>query len=302
MIKKESLIKKVSTSAKISIKEATKAYETILKESPSFRTQTLKDKRASLKKAPFKKVEVIKEIPVAIVKTIEKIKKVEVIKEIPVEVLVEVIKEVTLIKEVEIPVEVISDKATFAKLKKENKSILNQQADLEAEIKKLEAAIKRLQKKLDEKPKEIIHEVEVIKEVEKVIVKEVEVIKEYDMKEMMAMLKKAATKQGARKVVGETTTKGASKIVDRREVGSRDKLTKIEGIGPKIQELLNQAGIYSFKHLADTAVPKLSKILENAGSRFQMHNPGTWPKQSKMAADGAWEQLKKWQDELDGGK
>jgi len=33
-----------------------------------------------------------------------------------------------------------------------------------------------------------------------------------------------------------------------------------------------------------------------------MHNPGTWPKQSKMAADGAWEQLKKWQDELDGGK
>ena len=302
MIKKESLIKKVSTSAKISIKEATKAYETILKESPSFRTQSVKDKRGSLKKASFKKVEVIKEIPVPIIKTIEKIKKIEVIKEVPVEVLVEVIKEVTLVKEVEVPVEVISDKATFAALKKENKALLNKHTELEAEIKKLLAANKRLQKKVDEKPKEIIHEVEVIKEVEKVIVKEVEVVKQYDMKEMMAMLKKAATKKGTRKVVGETTTKGESKIVDRREVGSRDKLTKIEGIGPKIQELLNQAGIYSFKQLADTAVPTLSKILEDAGSRFQMHNPGTWPKQSQMAADGAWDKLKKWQDELDGGK
>jgi len=32
-----------------------------------------------------------------------------------------------------------------------------------------------------------------------------------------------------------------------------------------------------------------------------MHDPTTWPAQSKMAADGDWDGLKKWQDELDGG-
>ncbi|MEJ6796117.1 MAG: 50S ribosomal protein L21, partial [Flavobacteriales bacterium] len=28
----------------------------------------------------------------------------------------------------------------------------------------------------------------------------------------------------------------------------------------------------------------------------------TWPAQAKMAAEGKWDELKKWQDELDGGK
>ncbi len=30
--------------------------------------------------------------------------------------------------------------------------------------------------------------------------------------------------------------------------------------------------------------------------------PGTWPEQAKMAAEGKWDELKKWQDELNGGK
>ena len=30
--------------------------------------------------------------------------------------------------------------------------------------------------------------------------------------------------------------------------------------------------------------------------------PGTWPEQAKMAHEGRWDELKKWQDELDGGK
>jgi len=30
-------------------------------------------------------------------------------------------------------------------------------------------------------------------------------------------------------------------------------------------------------------------------------NPGSWPKQAKMAADGKWDELEKWQNEHDGG-
>jgi len=30
-------------------------------------------------------------------------------------------------------------------------------------------------------------------------------------------------------------------------------------------------------------------------------NPGSWPKQAKMAADDKWDELAKWQDEHKGG-
>jgi len=79
-------------------------------------------------------------------------------------------------------------------------------------------------------------------------------------------------------------------------------LTKIEGIGPKINGLLNDAGIHTFRQLSETKVEVIKGILERAGKRYQMHNPATWPAQSAMAADGRWDDLKKWQDELDGGR
>lgn len=82
----------------------------------------------------------------------------------------------------------------------------------------------------------------------------------------------------------------------------KDKLRKIEGIGPKIEQLCFNNGIYTFRDLANTKVSVLLHILKEGGSRFRMHNPATWPKQSEMAANGEWDALKKWQDKLDGGK
>ncbi|MBK9422152.1 MAG: 50S ribosomal protein L27 [Flavobacteriales bacterium] len=81
-----------------------------------------------------------------------------------------------------------------------------------------------------------------------------------------------------------------------------DDLKKVEGIGPKIAELFNEAGINSFAELAATSVDKLKGILEAAGSHFASHDPGTWPKQAELAAAGKWDELKTWQDELNGGK
>jgi predicted flap endonuclease-1-like 5' DNA nuclease len=82
----------------------------------------------------------------------------------------------------------------------------------------------------------------------------------------------------------------------------KDDLKIVEGIGPKIEELCNAAGIYSFAELAETAPSKIKEILEAAGSRFQMHDPTTWPDQAALARDGKWDELKKWQDELNKGK
>lgn len=83
---------------------------------------------------------------------------------------------------------------------------------------------------------------------------------------------------------------------------AKDDLRKVEGIGPKIAELLNNAGINTFAQLGATEVDRIKEILAEAGSRYAAHNPGTWPRQAQMAADGKWDELKVWQDELDGGK
>jgi predicted flap endonuclease-1-like 5' DNA nuclease len=81
-----------------------------------------------------------------------------------------------------------------------------------------------------------------------------------------------------------------------------DDLKKIEGVGPKIAELLIAAGIATFDALSKAKADKIKAILTAAGSRYTMHDPTTWPKQAKLAAAGKWDELKKWQAELNGGK
>ena len=81
-----------------------------------------------------------------------------------------------------------------------------------------------------------------------------------------------------------------------------DDLKKIEGIGPKIASILNEAGIYTFHNLSQTPVDRLKGILASAGNRYKIHNPSTWPEQSALAAGGEWDRLKQLQDQLDGGR
>lgn len=81
-----------------------------------------------------------------------------------------------------------------------------------------------------------------------------------------------------------------------------DKLTTVEGIGPKIETLLNEEGISTFADLADAKIETLTAVLEKAGPRFKMHKPDTWPQQAALARDGKMDELKALQDELNGGK
>jgi predicted flap endonuclease-1-like 5' DNA nuclease len=76
----------------------------------------------------------------------------------------------------------------------------------------------------------------------------------------------------------------------------------IEGIGPKIEQLLKDAGINTWQHLAGASVEKIQEVLDNAGSRYKLANPSTWPKQAELAAGGKWDELKEYQDYLQGGK
>ena len=106
-------------------------------------------------------------------------------------------------------------------------------------------------------------------------------------------LKQPKTQKGskiAKKVKAEVveTSKKAPKM--KKEMASsksdiaRDDLKIIDGIGPKIETLINQAGIMTFERLAATGLEDLKAILEKAG--LKAHDPTTWKEQAKLAIAG----------------
>ena len=94
----------------------------------------------------------------------------------------------------------------------------------------------------------------------------------------------------------------AAKKAPAKKAAKGDDLKIIEGIGPKIAEVFNDAGIVSFQDLANADVAKLREILDAAGSQFAAHDPTTWPQQAELAALGKMDELKALQDELQGGR
>ena len=292
----------------------------------------------AVRTAKVQKVEVIKEVPVIAYKQV--IKRVKVIQEVPVEVIkevkvikevpIEVVKEIT--REVKVPVIKIKEvvkKVPVIKVKEVVKKVpvIEKVVDTK-EIDKLKAKIADLKSQLAAKPKTV----EVIREVPVEIIKEVEVVKQIDFASLAKMMKGMKKVEVSKTVVGESTVRGEEKIVERRELKpgtaatkvtgkatkakakskatttakatsqKKDDLTKIEGIGPKIAEILNNGGISTFKELAKSKISNLKGLLEKAGPKFQMHDPSTWTEQAALAADGKWNKLKTLQDNLDGGK
>jgi large subunit ribosomal protein L17 len=81
-----------------------------------------------------------------------------------------------------------------------------------------------------------------------------------------------------------------------------DDLTKIEGIGPKAAEALQEAGVKTFAKLSKSTPEELKEILEKSGGHFNALDPATWPEQAELAAAGKWDELKELQDKLVGGK
>ncbi len=88
----------------------------------------------------------------------------------------------------------------------------------------------------------------------------------------------------------------------KKAAAKADDLTLIEGIGPKIAEVFANAGIGSFADVAAKSADDLKAILAEAGDQFNTAVTDTWPQQAQLAADGKLDELKKWQEELDGGK
>lgn len=98
----------------------------------------------------------------------------------------------------------------------------------------------------------------------------------------------------------ETSFTGTTKTLEPKPEPTPEDLKRIEGIGPKIASLLQDAGIATFAQLAAANVERLREIL--AAANLRIADPGTWPEQAALSAAGDWEGLASLQSELKGGR
>ncbi len=77
-------------------------------------------------------------------------------------------------------------------------------------------------------------------------------------------------------------------------------LTIIEGIGPKVQSILNSHNIYSFSDLVQTTTDSMRQILKT--HKLSMIDPTTWAEQAHLVIENKMDELKALQVELKGGK
>jgi hypothetical protein len=104
------------------------------------------------------------------------------------------------------------------------------------------------------------------------------------------------------KKIAEIDAIWTERLAAASAVEPRDDLSRIEGIGPKIQTLLYDDRIFTFADLASAPVDRLKRVLRSGGERFKMHDPTSWPDQAKLAAEGRWDELEELQDILQGGR
>lgn len=88
-------------------------------------------------------------------------------------------------------------------------------------------------------------------------------------------------------------------VVEVAEKG-QDNLEIIEGIGPKIAEILKSAGITTFGQLSEMDSVKIKEIL--VASNLRVNDPTTWPEQARLADIGDMQALNKYQEQLRGGR
>ena len=96
------------------------------------------------------------------------------------------------------------------------------------------------------------------------------------------------------------TAKKATKARGKARDGGDD-LALIEGVGPKIAELLKAAGIDTFDALAKAPAAKVQEVLEAGGGDFNLAKPDTWAEQAALAASGDWAAFDKLTEALVGG-
>lgn len=105
----------------------------------------------------------------------------------------------------------------------------------------------------------------------------------FDLKMVKAVKAKRVGKRVKANIdeVLKSTSKTKRTTASYKTDAAKDDLKVIDGVGPKIESLINEAGITTFERLAAADVKELKALLENAGPGFKFHNPANWKKQAE---------------------
>lgn len=78
----------------------------------------------------------------------------------------------------------------------------------------------------------------------------------------------------------------------------KDDLTRLNGIGPKLAEAMDAAGISRYTQLAALSVEEVNGRLAASGIRYSKATAESWAAQAQLASAGDWDGLKNYQTSL----
>jgi large subunit ribosomal protein L21 len=93
----------------------------------------------------------------------------------------------------------------------------------------------------------------------------------------------------------------AAPVIAVAQKAGKDDIEIIEGIGPKIAQVLATNGITTFAALATAKADDITAMLKASGGRFSLANPASWAEQAALLRDGKMAEFQKLCDELVGG-
>lgn len=108
-----------------------------------------------------------------------------------------------------------------------------------------------------------------------------------------------ARAKAAQAAAAAAAVEAAAVVEEQIEEPVVQDLTVVEGIGPKTAEVLQAAGVYNYADLAALSPEQIHTILKDAGLSA---DPSTWPEQASLAMAGKMDELKAYQDKLQGGR
>lgn len=104
--------------------------------------------------------------------------------------------------------------------------------------------------------------------------------------------KKEAPKKPAKKAVKKAAEKVEKVVVEK--VAEANDLKVIKGIGPKLEEMLNEMGITAYSQIAKMTLKDMRSVLADAGVNPKMYDVSGWKAQSKLAVKGDMEAVANW--------
>jgi predicted flap endonuclease-1-like 5' DNA nuclease len=91
--------------------------------------------------------------------------------------------------------------------------------------------------------------------------------------------------------------------LEARARAMQDNFAILDGIGPRVSEVLRSAGVNTFAKLADTDADGIRGILISENPNLlRLTDPSTWQEQAGLAAEGDWEGLSSLQESLKEGR